>query len=130
MTSWMANWEKLYDLLGIKEFIYFISSPSIQDMLFPIRIICLLFAAFFLCAIIWFYVNSSYLKFQFLQDTTEFFSWHAYGLQEVNRMWKKIIKKTESGSENEYKLAIIEADDFLQNVLIIKKQTKFAKYFI
>lgn len=117
INTWMENWDKLYMMLGIKDFIYFISSPTIQDILFPVRLICLLFSAFFLCAIIWFYTNSSYLKFQFLQDTTEFFSWHAYGLQEVNRQWKKIIKKTESGSESEYKLAILEADDYLQNVL-------------
>lgn len=116
-NEWMANWDKLYEILGIKDFIYFISSPTIQEMLFPVRFVALLFAGFFLCAIIWFYINSSYLKFQFLQDTAEFFSWHAYGLQEVNRQWKKIIKKTELGSENEYKLAILEADDYLQNVL-------------
>ena len=48
---------------------------------------------------------------------TEFFSWQAYGLIEVNKQWKKIIKKTASGLENDYKLAIIEADEFLHRTL-------------
>lgn len=48
-----------------------------------------------------------------MQDMSEFFSWQAYGLREVNKKWKVIIKKIGSGSEKNYKLAIVEADDFL-----------------
>ena len=111
------DWETIYNFFGIKDFIYFISSPGIQDMLFPIKLVFILFTAFFLCAVIYFYINSSYLKYQFLQDVTEFFSWRAYGLREIDKRLKKIIKKAELGSETEYKLAIIEADDFLRQVL-------------
>ncbi len=113
----MVTWEQLYDLLGVREFIYFISSPSIQDQLFGVKLVFIFFAGFFFCAVIYFYLNSSYLHYQFLQDVTEFFSWQAYGLIEVNKQWKKIIKKTASGLENDYKLAIIEADEFLHRTL-------------
>ncbi len=111
------SWEQLYDLLKIKEFIYFISSPAIQEQLFGVKIIFLFFTVFFLAGIIYFYLNSSYLQYQFLQDTTEFFSWQPYGLREVNKRWGQITKRIVSGTETEYRLALIEADDFLYQVL-------------
>lgn len=111
------NWEQLYDLLGAREFIYFISSPVIQERLFAVKLVFIFFTLFFLAAVIYFYANSTYLQYQFLQDVVEFFSWQPYGLRGINKRWKSIIKKTESGNENDYKLAIIDADDFLYQVL-------------
>lgn len=111
------TWPQIYNFLGIRDFIYFIDSPQLQDTLFPIKFVFILFAAFFLCAIVYFYIESSYLQYQFLQDVAEFFSWQAYGLRQFERRWKGIAKKIESGSEKDYKFAILEADDFLQQVL-------------
>lgn len=111
------TWEQIYDYFGIRDFIYFISSPGIQEMLFPVKLVFIFFAMFFLCAVIYFYFKSSYMQYQFLQDITEFFSWRAYGLREVEKRWNKIKKNIKSGTENEYKLAIIEADDFLYQTL-------------
>jgi len=111
------SWETIYNLLGIKDFIYFISSPSLQDTLFPIKVVFVFFTMFFLSAVIYFMVNSSYLKYQFFEDVTEFFSWQAYGLREIANRWKKIQNKADTGSESEYKLALIEADDFLRETL-------------
>ena len=113
----MDKWEQLYDLLGIKEFIYFISSPSIQDSLLGIKLVFIAFTVFFFCAVIYFYLNSSFLRHQFLQDSIEFFSWQSFGLREVNNRWKKIMKNIKTGTESEYKLAIIEADDFLYQIM-------------
>ena len=111
------SWDAIYDFFGIKDFIYFISSPTIQDTLFPVKIVFIFFTAFFFCAVIWFYVNSSYIQYKFLQDATEFLSHESYGLRKVTKTWKKIKKRVESGSESELKLAIIEADDFLYETL-------------
>ena len=86
----MVTWEQLYDLVGVKDFIYFISSPVIQEQLFGIKLVFIFFAVFFFCAVIYFYINSSYLHYQFLQDVTEFFSWQAYGLIEINRRWRRL----------------------------------------
>ncbi len=110
-------WETIYNFLGISDFIAFISSPAIQDALFPVKLVFILFTVFFFCAVIYFYLNSSYIKYQFLQDVTEFFSWQAYGLRSIDRQWKDIIRKTDSGNEKDFKLALIEADDFLYEVL-------------
>lgn len=111
------KWDDVYNSLGIKDFIYFISSPSIQETLFPAKVVFIFFTVFFFCAVIYFYINSSYIHYHFLQSFTDFISLQSFGVREINKRWKKIIKKTESGKESEYKLAIIEADDFLRQIL-------------
>ena len=113
----MDYWDQLYTVTGTKDFIYFVSSPALQDQLFFLKLIFIFFTFFFLCTMVWFYVNSTYLRYQFLQDTTEFFSKPSYGVVQVNRRWQKLLKRTESGTEADYKLAIIEADDLLQQAL-------------
>lgn len=111
------SWETIYNALGIKDFIYFISSPSLQDMLFPAKLVFVVFAMFFLSAVIYFMINSSYLKYKFFEDVTEFFSWQTYGLRQIANRWKKIQKRADSAIESEYKLAVIEADDFFSETL-------------
>jgi hypothetical protein len=111
------TWIDLYNFLGIKEFIFFISSPQIQDMLFPVKLVFVSFSMFFLAMVIYFMINSSWLQYKFLEDTAEFFAWQAYGSREMTKKWNKIKKRLESGAESDYKLAIIDADDFLIEVL-------------
>ena len=111
------TWDDIYNFFGIKDFIYFISSSQVQDYLFPVRLIFVAFAMFFLAGVIYFMLNSSWLKYKFLEDVTEFFSWQSYGLREISKRWGKIRKRIESGTEADFKLAIIEADDFLSEVI-------------
>ncbi len=111
------SWETVYNYLGIKDFIYYISSPQIQDMLFPVKLVFVFFAMFFLAAVIYFMINSSWLQYKFLEDVTEFFSWQSYGMRAISKRWKKIKEKLDTGADAEYKLAIIEADDFLGEML-------------
>lgn len=111
------TWEALYNFFGVKDFIYFISSPQLQDTLFPVKLIFVTFAMFFLAFVIYFMINSSWLQFKFLEDVSEFFSWQAYGTKQMSKQWIEIKKRTESGTEADYKLAIIDADDFLVEVL-------------
>lgn len=103
--------------MGIKDFIYFISSPQLQDQLFPVKLIFVTFAMFFLAFVIYFMINSSWLQYKFLEDVSEFFSWQAYGTKQLSKQWSQIVKRTESGNETDYKLAIIDADDLLGEVL-------------
>jgi len=111
------TWEQIYNFFGIKDFIYFISSPQIQDMLFPVKLVFVTFAMFFLVGVVYFMVNSSWLQYKFLEDVTEFFSWQSYGLRQISKRWNTIKRRIDLGSEAELKLALIEADDFLREVL-------------
>jgi len=111
------TWETLYDFLHIKEFIYFISSPALQDALFPVKIVFIFCSAFFFVFVIHFMLNSSWLQYKFLEDMIDFFSWKSYGQRQMQKQWDRIKKRVESGAESDYKLAIIDADDFLVEVL-------------
>ena len=111
------TWIAFYNLLGIKDFIFFISSPALQDYLFPVKLVFASFGMFFLAMVIYFMINSSWLQYKFLEDTTEFFSWQSYGAREISKKWDRIKKRIESGTESDYKLAIIDADDLLMEGL-------------
>ena len=111
------TWIDLYNFLGIRDFIYFISSSQIQDMLFPVKLVFVSFAMFFLAFVIYFMINSSWLQYKFLEDVIEFFSWQSYGQRQMSKQWTKIKKRAESGAESDCKLAIIDADDLLCEVL-------------
>ena len=111
------TWESIYNFFGIKDFIYFISSPQLQDMLFPAKIVFIFCAVFFLVFVIYFMLNSSWLQYKFLEDVSEFFRWQAYGQRQANKQWDRIKKRIESGAESNYKLAIIDADDLLAEAL-------------
>ena len=111
------TWEALYNYFGIKDFIYFISSSQLQDTLFPVKIVFVFLAGLFLVFVVYFMLNSSWLQYKFLEDVTEFFSWQAYGQRELRKQLNKIKDRAKSGAESDYKLAIIDADDFLAEVL-------------
>ncbi len=111
------KWDYVYGLLGIRDYVYFISSSELQSAFLPIKIVFILFTVFFFIALIYFYINSSYIRYKFIQDTVDFLSWRSYGLEGINKRWKKILKSIEGATEKEYKLAIIEADDFLLKIL-------------
>ena len=113
----MDTWEKLYYITGTTDFVHFVTSPTVQSALLPVKLVFIFFTIFFLGFVIYFYITSSYVKTHFLEDTTEFLSWQPYGLRQINKRWAKIAKRLETGNESEYKLAIVEADDFLYKML-------------
>ena len=113
----MSFWDTILQAFGLKDFIYYVSSSQLQDFLFPAKIIFVTFAFFFLAGVIYFMINSSWLQYKFLEDTAEFFSWKSYGLRMISKRWDKIKKRAESGVPADFKLAIIDADDFLAQVL-------------
>jgi ribosome assembly protein YihI (activator of Der GTPase) len=47
----------------------------------------------------------------------EFFTYKPYGVKRLVKVWSKIEKKMEGASESEYKLAVIEADNILNDLL-------------
>lgn len=108
-------WDQIYEYLGITEFIYFVASPSIQETLFPIKVVFYFFSLFFFCALMWFYVNSSYMEYSLLKNASDFLARDKGS--GASRSWKKIKKRMEVGTESELKLAMIEADDLLYEAL-------------
>ena len=86
-------------------------------MFFPLKILFLIISLFFFFAAIYLLIKTEWFKRRFLHDLIEFFSFKPYGIRKVLRMWEKILKRLERGEESELKLAIIEADDLLNDVV-------------
>lgn len=111
------SWDTIYEFLGIKDFMYFIMDPAIQNTLFPAKVVLILFTLFLFCAVMYFYKKSSYIYYHFFQGFDDMVTLKPSGVIDIDNRWKKIVKKTESGQESEYKLSIIEADEFLNQLL-------------
>ncbi len=111
------SWDTIYDLFGVKEFMHFIMNPALQDMLFPAKVVFILFTLFFLYYVMYFYVKSSYLHYNFFQQSDDMVALRPAKAVTTQNRWKKIMDKAKSGQERDYKFAIIEADDFLQQLL-------------
>jgi hypothetical protein len=84
---------------------------------FFVKFIFLLFALFFLVVIIYFLKKTTWFDKIFWQDFMEFMTFSSYGMAKNREAFKKIMERLKSQNEDEAKLAIIEADDFLNESL-------------
>jgi hypothetical protein len=100
-----------------QEAINFLLYPKIEGWLLIIKIVFLLFSLFFLGFIIWGIFKTTYLKRLFLWDLKEFLFYRPIEIEEFKKEWLKIKKRLESGIEAELKLALIEADSLVEEVL-------------
>jgi len=101
----------------IREVISYISSSELQGELLILKVVFIFFSVVFFAGVMYFLIKSSFIKAHFWYDVIEFFAWQPYGFLKIIKRWKKIKQRIEKKAENEYKLAIIEADDFLNEVL-------------
>lgn len=71
----------------------------------------------FIFGIVYFLLKTKWLKRLFLQDLVEFLSFKSYEMRKFPKAWEKIIRRLRKEGEAELKLAVIEADDLLNDVL-------------
>lgn len=86
-------------------------------ILLSLKIIFIVISLFFLVIIFYSLRKSSWLKNRFLQDMVEILTYRPYGIKKMAKIWSKIKGRLEAGSESEYKLAVIEVDSMLNDVL-------------
>lgn len=91
-----------------------ITSPT---FLLYIKIIFIIIGALFLLGIIALLLKNSWLKRRFLEDWTEFFIYRPFGVKKTFKQWAKVLKRLDTGKEADYKLAVIEADGLLNDIL-------------
>jgi len=91
--------------------------PPISGILEILKVIFLAISLVLLVLIIFIIVKSRYLQSILFENTDEFVKFKPHGASKLVKEWKKINKKLESGLESEYKLAVIEADTMLGEVL-------------
>jgi len=87
------------------------------EILLSLKILCIVIFLFFLLIIFHSLRRSSWIKNRFLQDMVEFLTYQPYEVKKIAKIWSKIKKRLEAGSESEYKLAVIEADSMLSDIL-------------
>ena len=89
--------------------------------LFWLKILKYLFIGFSAAAVVFILVFALFLTnwftISFGYDIYSFFTFRSMGEKKIVRQWKKILRRLETGLESEYKLAVIEADSFFDDVL-------------
>jgi len=95
----------------------YLNSPLLHTIIFVARIVFIVISALLFGFIIFGLIHTSWLRRLLLEDMQEFFTFHPYGVKKLYRQWQKIKQRTETGLETEYKLAVIEADSVVDDVL-------------
>lgn len=91
--------------------------PPFYQWYVIIRVLFIAISLLFLIYIVYFISKTSWLRFRFLENTVEFFTYKYLGARKIVKQWKKIRHRLEADSEVESKLAIMEADSILNNAL-------------
>ena len=101
----------------MENIISFILNPTFSGWLLILKILFIVAALILLGFIIFALAKTSWLKKLLIWDLVEFFSFRPYGVRKVVKAWAKITARLETGLESEYKLAVIEADSMLNDIL-------------
>jgi len=100
--------------------IQFIFTPNFSGQLWflmVIKIIFILVSVFMIGMIIYVLATTSYLKRIWLWGAKEVLTFRGYATSHLEGRWRKIISKLNSNLASDYKLAIIDADLMLEEVL-------------
>ncbi|OIP76020.1 MAG: hypothetical protein AUK07_00405 [Parcubacteria group bacterium CG2_30_36_21] len=92
-------------------------SPQLQEKIFIFKIIFIIISIIFFAMIVYYALNTTYLRRLFIQDLEDASSWKDYGRSKIFKKWQKIKKRLKKDNEAEYKLALIEAGKILDDIL-------------
>ena len=101
----------------LKSLFDLIVSPQLQEKLFVVKVIFIIISIIFFAMVVYYALNTSYLRHLFIQDLEDASSWRDYGRSKIFKKWRKIKERLKKDNEAEYKLALIEADKMLNDVL-------------
>ena len=97
--------------------ISFFISPSSSEWFLIIKIIFIVFSLVLIGFIVFALLKASWLKYLLLYDINEFFTYRPFGIKRIEKDWRKIAARLDTGLESEYKLAVIEADNMINETL-------------
>lgn len=107
----------LFSSLTWEKIIQFILDPQFTGWLLLLKIIFLVFSLFFIGFIIFALIKTSWLKYLIIRDLQEFLTYRPFSLRRIEKEWQKIKGRLEIEHESEWKLAIIEADEIMDDIL-------------
>ena len=100
-----------------EKIIQFLINPQFSGWLLVIKIIFIVLSLIFLGVIIFALVRTKWLGRMIIWDLQEFFSYRPFVLRKTEKEWRKIKARLDTELESENKLAIIEADKIMDDVL-------------
>lgn len=106
------------EVSNLKETIMtYLFSPPMTGWLYNLRFAFIAISSIFFIALVFFLLKNTFLWRLFIEDWLEFFTWQAFGVKTAEKTWRKVKARLSTGQEPEYKLAVIEADKILANIL-------------
>jgi len=113
MRTFLLDW---YDNLSASSFSLM---DSYNDFIFPLKVISALLSSLLLATIIFLIIKLRKNVGQSLKAVGEaaFTSENELPRKEFNKNWQNILSKVEAGDESNWKIAVIEADKMLDDVL-------------
>jgi hypothetical protein len=103
--------------MTLDDLLNFLISPPQTPELQMVKAIFLFFTFALVAFIIWSFFKSTFLRRLIIWDLMEILSGRAFKLGEYARRWEKIELRLAKKAESEAKLAILEADSLLEEVL-------------
>ena len=97
--------------------VQFFLNPEISGWLLLIKVLFLFIDLFIISFIVFALLKTSWLNKLLFYDVQEFLTYKHYGLSKTRKKWKEIERYFKKGTEPEMKLAIVEADSLLDNIL-------------
>jgi len=103
----------------IEDFFLFFQSQLWQTIVSILKPVCFVAILIFLSAIIWSLKKSSWLYWYITEDIKDFIRGSPIPLQEKSKKrWNKIKKRMKSKREGNWKLAVIEGGEVVEDVLL------------
>lgn len=102
---------------GSGDLINFLTNPPYPEYFLVLKIIFILAFLYFFVSLIYLIKNTHYLEWLILEPLRDSRTRKDYGMKKIDSEWNKIIKRLEGATEADYKLALIEADGMLDDVL-------------
>lgn len=100
-----------------QEILSFFLNPPDEFWFLIVKITFIAISAVLAGGLIFALAKSSYIRWRFVEDATEFMTFKPSGVRKLVKAWNKIKGRIDTGVESEYKLAVIEADGVVDDVL-------------
>ena len=102
-----------FSKINIEEILF----PEMTGWLLAAKIFFVLFNLGVIAFIVYVWSSTVYLRRLFLWDLVEFFTFRAYNVKLIEKDWNKIKKRLLTQNPAQMKLAVIEADLLVKDVL-------------
>jgi len=96
---------------------YFVMNPDFYGVWGIIRLIFIIISIILFIGVLYFISRTTWLKKSYLENAVEILTYRPFGVKKTFKQWAKIEKKLESNKEPDLKLAVIEAENLLEQII-------------